>query len=156
MKTFDSIEEVEAYLGSQECMSTETPLSIWNARMMVLLAKRNQALLAVSQPERSISSIGLGIVNMATDDKRECVRKLVLRLEGYAVKIENGKYVFNTKNYKPGVFYQIFAEIVIHLKTVQMAFYEYMAEHSNLEASPESMKNGVNYLKRTKGGNRND
>lgn len=156
MKTFNSIEEVEAYLGSQEYMSTETPLSIWNARMILLLAKRNQTLLADTQPDSGISSIGLGIVNMATGDKCEYVRKLVQRLEGYVVKIENGKYVFNTKNYKPGVFYQIFAEIVIHLKTIQMAFYEYMAEHSNLEASPESMKNGVNYLKRTKGGNRND
>ena len=156
LKTIETIEDVEAYLGSQACKSTETPLTIWNARKLILLEKRLAELLEGSKKLGPVSDIGRGIVDMATENKRDFVRQQIIRLESYVMRIENNKYIFDTKNYKPGTFYQIFTEIVIHLKTIQMAFYEYMAVHSNLEATPESMKNGVNYIKRMKGGNRND
>lgn len=151
MKTLKTIEDVEAYLGSQKCNSTETPLTIWNTCKLILLEKRIAKLLEGSMMTNSVSDIGLGIVDMAMDNKRDYVRQQVVRLESYVLRVENDRYIFNTKNYKPGTFYQIFAEIVIHLKTIQMAFYEYMACHSNLEATPESMKNGVKYQNKKKG-----
>ena len=156
LKTIETIEDVEAYLGSLACKSTETPLTIWNTWRLILLEKRLAELLEGSKTIRSVSDIGQGIVDMAMDNKRDYVLQQVIRLESYVLRVDSDRYIFDTKNYKPGTFYQIFAEIVIHLKTIQMTFYEYMAAHSNLEASPESMKNGVNYIKRTKGGNRND
>ena len=152
MKTLNSIDEVEAYLGSLECKTTESPLSIWTAKQMVLLMKRNQSLFEDANINSGISEIGQTIVNMAMSEvKREKIRQLVCRLESYVTHIIDGRYYFDTKNYKPGTFYKIFAEIIIHIETKQMAFYQYIADHSNLEADAESMKSCVNYLKRTKG-----
>ena len=152
MKTLNSIDEVEAYLGSLECKTTESPLSIWTAKQMVLLMKRNQSLFEDANINSGISEIGRTIVNMAmSEPKREKIRQLVCRLESYVTHIIDGRYYFDTKNYKPGTFYKIFAEIIIHIETKQMAFYQYIADHSNLEADAESMKSCVNYLKRTKG-----
>ena len=152
MKTLNSIDEVEAYLGSLKCKSTESPLSVWTAKHMVLLMKRNQSLFEDSLSMISISDIGQGIVDMAQSEaKREKIQKLVCQLESYVFYTDNQKYYFDTKNYKPGTFYKIFAEIIIYIETKQMTFYQYMADHSNLEADAESMKSSVNYLKRTKG-----
>ena len=152
MKTLNSIDEVEAYLGSLECKTTESPLSIWTAKQMVLLMKRNQSLFEDANINSGISEIGQTIVNMAMSEvKREKIRQLVCRLESYVTHITDGRYYFDTKNYKPGTFYKIFAEIIIQIETKQMTFYQFMADHSNLEADAESMKSSVNYLKRTKG-----
>lgn len=157
MKTFNSIEEVEAYLGSQECNSTETPLTVWNARMMVLLMKRNHSLFEDVQSKALISVIGQNIVNMAQSEaKREKIRGLVHQLECYVTRIDNGRYHFDTQNYKPRTFYKIFGEIILYVETKQMTFYQYMADHSNLEVDAESMKSSVNYLKRTKGETREE
>jgi len=152
MKTLNSIDEVEAYLGNQACKNTETPLSIWTAKQMILLMKRNKSLFEDTNVNTEISEIGQAIVNMAMSEaKREKLRRLVCQLESYVTHITDDKYHFDTRNYKPGTFYQIFAEIILHIETKQMAFYQYMADHSNLEADAESMKSSVNYLKRTKG-----
>ena len=152
MKTLNSIDEVEAYLGSLKCKSTESPLSIWTAKQMVLLMKRNQLLFEDANINPEISEIGQAIVNMAMSEaKRKKIRQLVCRLESYVTHIIDGRYYFDTMNYKPGTFYKIFAEIIIHIETKQMTFYQYIADHSNLEADAESMKSCVNYLKRTKG-----
>ena len=152
MKTLNSIEEVEAYLGSLKCKSTESPLSIWAAKQMVLLMKRNQSLFEDANINPEISETGQAIVNMAMNEvKRKKIRQLVCRLESYVTHITDGRYYFDTKNYKPGTFYKIFAEIIIQIETKQMTFYQFMADHSNLEADAESMKSSVNYLKRTKG-----
>ena len=152
MKTLNSIDEVEAYLGSLECKTTESPLSIWTAKHMVLLMKRNQSLFEDANINPEISEIGQVIANMAMSEiKREKIRQLVYRLESYVTHITDGRYYFDTKNYKPGTFYKIFAEIIIQIETKQMTFYQFMADHSNLEADAESMKSSVNYLKRTKG-----
>lgn len=152
MKTFNSIDEVEAYLGSHACKNTETPLSIWIAKQMVLLMKRNKSLFEDTNAISEISDIGQAIVNMAmSENKREKLRRQVCQLESYVTHVADGKYHFDTQNYKPGTFYQIFAEIILHIETKQMAFYQFMADHSNLEADAESMKSSVNYLKRTKG-----
>ena len=152
MKTFNSIDEVEAYLGGQECKTTETPLSIWTAKQLVLLMKRNKSLFEDTNAIPEISEIGQTVINMATGEaKREKLRRLVCQLESYVTHVADGKYHFDTQNYKPRTFYQIFAEIILHIETKQMAFYQYIADHSNLEADAESMKSSVNYLKRTKG-----
>ena len=152
MKTLNSIDEVEAYLGSLECQTTESPLSIWAAKQMVLLMKRNQLLFEDANINPEISEIGQAIVNMAMNEvKCEKIRQLVCRLESYVTHITDGRYYFDTKNYKPGTFYKIFAGIIIQIETKQMTFYQFMADHSILEADAESMKSSVNYLKRTKG-----
>ena len=152
MKTLNSIDEVEAYLGSLECETTESPLSVWTAKHMVLLMKRNLSLFEDSLSIISISDVGQGIVDMAQSEaKREKIRYLLHHLESYVLYTDNHKYYFDTKNYKPGTFYKIFAEIIIYIETKQMTFYQYIADHSNLEADAESMKSSVNYLKRTKG-----
>ena len=152
MKTFNSIDDVEAYLGSQECKTTETPLSIWTTKQLLLLMKRNKSLFEGTNADPEISDIGQAVVNMAMSEaKREKIRRLVCWLESYVTHIVDEKYQFDTQNYKPGTFYQIFAEIILHIETKQMAFYQFMADHSNLEADAESMKSSVNYLKRTKG-----
>lgn len=152
MKTLNSIDEVEAYLGSLECQTTETPLAIWTAKQMVLLMKRNQSLFEDSLSIISISDIGQGIVDMAQSEaKREKIQKLVCQLESYVLHIDDNKYYFDTKNYKPGTFYKIFAEIIIYIETKQMTFYQYMADHSNLEADAEGIKSGVKYCLRQKG-----
>ena len=152
MKTLNSIDEVEAYLGSLECKTTESPLSIWAAKQMVLLMKRNQSPFEDTNINPEISEIGQTIVNMAMNEvKRNKIRQLVCHLESYVTHITDGRYYFDTKNYKPGTFYKIFAEIIIQIETKQMTFYQYIAAHSNLEADAESMKSSVNYLKRTKG-----
>lgn len=149
-------EEIENYLGTRDCLRNESPLAVWCAQEILLLKKRLHSLYEDTKEPIKLSEVGLGIVEMALDNKRSAVYQLVYRLEGLALRIENGKYIFDTKNYKPGTFYELFAEIVILLKTKQMAFYEYMAIHSNLEADSESMKSGVNYQKRMKGGNKDD
>ena len=81
MKTLNSIDEVEAYLGSLECKSTESPLSIWAAKQIVLLMKRNQSLFEDANINPEISEIGQAIVNMAMNEvKRKKIRQLVCRL----------------------------------------------------------------------------
>mgnify|MGYP007013914907 CR=1 FL=1 len=122
MKTLNSIDEVEAYLGSLERETTESPLSIWAAKHMVLLMKRNQSLFEDSLSMISISDIGQGIVDMAQSEaKREKIQKLVCQLESYVFYTDNQKYYFDTKNYKPGTFYKIFAEIIIYKSKIGRA-----------------------------------
>ena len=150
MKALKTIEDVEAYLGSQECNSTETPLSIWNARMLLLLSKRNRSLSMDIQSSGCISDIGQGIVNMAKDPKKQdTLINLVHELEGYVTEISDGKYLFDTR-YRPGTYYQLFAKMVIYIESRQDVFYQYLSVHSNLNVEAKDIKSGVKYYMKTK------
>jgi len=145
MKTLNSIEEVEAYLGSQECKSTETPLTVWNARQILLIRQRLRLLSDDSLKTDGLSDVGKRIMQMIREENRPKAGKHVYKLESYAESISDGRYNFDFASTPKKKIYRSLAQLIPYMDDNQQQLFTYICTHSNLEIQPSSLKNAVYY-----------
>ena len=137
-------EEIEEYLGTPDCLRSESPLTIWNTRQILLLKRRLELLAADSLQTDELSEVGKGIMRIICKENRAVAEKHVRIIESFADSVTDGKYVFDFHHTPKKKIYRVIAQLLPYMDN-QEWLYSYLCEHSNLDIQPASLKNAVYY-----------
>jgi hypothetical protein len=137
-------EEIEEYLGSPDCLRSESPLTIWNTRQILLLKRSLELLATDSLQTEVLSEVGKGIMRIICKESRPVAEKHVRIMESFADSVTDGKYVFDFHHTPKRKIYRVIAQLLPYMDN-QERLYSYICEHSNLDIQPASLKNAVYY-----------
>ena len=136
--------EIEAYLGTPDCLRSESPLTVWNTRQILLLKRSLELLATDGFQAKELSEVGKGIMRIICKENKPVAEKHVRFMESIVDSVTDGKYIFDFHRTPKKEIYRVIAQMLPYMDN-QERLYSYLCEHSNLDIQPASLKNAVYY-----------